>query len=543
MPNKSVSHTTIGRWKKRAVELEDLSQKAAPDAKRVRTSGDPALYSFMKQWLLSELLNRKIVLSYSLIRKVAKVFYFRNDVPIDKQLSITNDWISGILEDCKMSHRVFHGEGDSVTLEKRREGRRDLKKLFRKALVEWQYKPHQIWNFDESGLYHGSVPNKGICKRARAGVKEDKQRFTLGFACSLTGEKRPPMVISNAWKHRCFGGNRSGRDLGYDYYVSRNAWVNKKLFEEYLTRWDNELKRKGDERVLLFIDNFSGHMIDEKRLERLKLEFLPPNLTAFVQPLDAGIIQCFKAIYKRLFLERNIDKIYELNIEADFYKITRKEALELIMQAWNSVTAETIVNCWKKVRWAYRAFDPRAITANEDTAMDYFVDEEDLSEVEANPESQKENTRPDCISNSEAKASEIIVVAPSISQVSEVQKEVGKLQEVLDSAQQKAEQKKLRFEFLNAKEFLELDEILFEMDLPSVEELTERIIEVYKESQVNLAAEEAILLDRLQIDLKILDDLKGLIARYKAKPPKGLAAYLKSVTKEIGRLRAQLAKT
>ena len=56
------------------------------------------------------------------------------------------------------------------------------------------------------------------------------------------------------------------------------------------------------------------------------------------------------------------------------------------------------------------------------------------------------------------------------------------------------------------------------------------------------AVEAAIQLDKLHIDLKTLDDFNELTTRYKTKPPKGIEAYLKSVTKEIGHLRTRVKK-
>jgi hypothetical protein len=41
--------------------------------------------------------------------------------------------------------------------------------------------------------------------------------------------------------------------------------------------------------VLLIIDYFSGHSI-QYQPTNIQIEFFEPNLTSFVQPLDAGII-------------------------------------------------------------------------------------------------------------------------------------------------------------------------------------------------------------------------------------------------------------
>ena len=57
--------------------------------------------------------------------------------------------------------------------------------------------------------------------------------------------------------------------------------------------------------ILLTIDNFSGHLIDYVPTN-IQIELFEPNLTAFVQPLDAGIIPCFKAHYQNNFCQRAI---------------------------------------------------------------------------------------------------------------------------------------------------------------------------------------------------------------------------------------------
>lgn len=78
--------------------------------------------------------------------------------------------------------------------------------------------------------------------------------------------------------------------------------------------------------IILLIDNFSGHYIDYKP-KNIRLEFFAPNMTSFVQPLDAGIIRCFKAYYRRAFC-------------------LRVEVMLMAKEAWASISAQTIENCW-----------------------------------------------------------------------------------------------------------------------------------------------------------------------------------------------------
>lgn len=95
--------------------------------------------------------------------------------------------------------------------------------------------------------------------------------------------------------------------------------------------------------ILLVIDNFSGHKISYKP-SNIQIEFFEPNLTAFVQPLDAGIIRCFKAHYRNNFCQHAL--LLDEAGECEVYKITLKEGMMLAEEAWRAVTPETIRNCW-----------------------------------------------------------------------------------------------------------------------------------------------------------------------------------------------------
>lgn len=67
-------------------------------------------------------------------------------------------------------------------------------------------------------------------------------------------------------------------------------------------------------------------------------------MTSFIQPLDAGIIRCFKAYYRREFCIRAIE-LDEAG-ETDIYKIDLLESMLMADMALKAVTPETIKNCW-----------------------------------------------------------------------------------------------------------------------------------------------------------------------------------------------------
>lgn len=95
----------------------------------------------------------------------------------------------------------------------------------------------------------------------------------------------------------------------------------------------------------MLCDNAPSHKHDSAKYPHVRVEFLAPNLTAWIQPMDAGIIAAFKAHYKRLFtryaLERDDKGI------TNIYKIEQLDAMRLADAAWCAVTPQTIYNCWR----------------------------------------------------------------------------------------------------------------------------------------------------------------------------------------------------
>ena len=95
--------------------------------------------------------------------------------------------------------------------------------------------------------------------------------------------------------------------------------------------------------ILLLMDNFSGHTIAYNPTN-IQLEYFQPNMTPFVQPCDAGIIRCFKALYRKNFNRHALEQ--DAAGEQEIYKINLLEAMTMAKNAWDAVTADTIRHCW-----------------------------------------------------------------------------------------------------------------------------------------------------------------------------------------------------
>jgi hypothetical protein len=99
--------------------------------------------------------------------------------------------------------------------------------------------------------------------------------------------------------------------------------------------------------VVLLIDNFLGHFIQYVP-KNVEIVYFTPNITSHIQPLDAGVIRCYKAHHKRLFCKQALD-LDDAN-KPDIYKINLLKAMRIAEKAWALVSANT----FSKLLEAYR---------------------------------------------------------------------------------------------------------------------------------------------------------------------------------------------
>ncbi|EIW82955.1 DDE-domain-containing protein [Coniophora puteana RWD-64-598 SS2] len=180
-------------------------------------------------------------------------------------------------------------------------------------------------------------PDHGLANKKQSGVKGDKKWLTYAFTANAMGtEKLPPIVIRKAWKPRCFG-EKTGKQLGFDYHNNGMAWMVAEVYGNWLRDWDEKLCCQ-NRRILLLQGNFSGHIVPDD-LQCIRVEKFSPNLTAHVQPMDQGIIMSFKANYRAFFTERSIDHYNSGITPGNIYKINQLEAMRLADQAWHAHVA------------------------------------------------------------------------------------------------------------------------------------------------------------------------------------------------------------
>lgn len=268
---------------------------------------------------------------------------------ISKDLNVENfrcppSWIERFKKRHKIKFSVISGEANSVNM---------------KVVDDWltskwpelrsKYEERDIFNADETGLLFKALPSKTLAFQSDKciGEKTSKERLTVYLCSSMIGEKRPAVIIGKYLKPRCFK-NKNVYEL--NYYANANAWMKSEIFEMELIKWDKELRKNNDRKILLLVDNCTAHKDYNVILTNIRIEYFPSNTTSVLQPMDAGIIKNFKVYYRKHFV---IELIQCIDNNAKF-KPTVFDAIQMIDSAWMKVTSKTIQNCFS---YAFKKID------------------------------------------------------------------------------------------------------------------------------------------------------------------------------------------
>lgn len=300
-----------------------------PAAKRIKCAKHVDLEEALWIWFCNKrALN--VVLTDDILRVKAMDF--------GKELGVTdfaysNGWLHRFKQRHDISSHVLCGESAGVDVNLIQDGRQRAKEAASK------FHPRDVYNMDETGLFFRMTPDRSLTTPAYTkGTKKNKDRITVALCTNSDGtDKLRPLVIGKSEKPRCF--KTFNHKLYVDYAFNKKAWMTGSVFNDWITKVDRKMKRD-KRRILLMMDNAPSHIIP--KLTNITIHFLPPTTTSHLQPLDAGIINSFKAFYRKQQLRHIIDAIDATGS----YTIALSDAIRYTKRAWDQVTATTIANCW-----------------------------------------------------------------------------------------------------------------------------------------------------------------------------------------------------
>ncbi|CAI5480234.1 unnamed protein product [Closterium sp. Yama58-4] len=132
------------------------------------------------------------------------------------------------------------------------------------------------------------------------------------------------------------------------------------LFTHFIEQLNAAMYAEG-RHIVILLDNASSHMLRSEFgwseivcglrttcLSNLRLVFLPPNTTAFTQPLDQGIIATAKARYRQHWL-RAFTALWNADgatSSAARFRPNLRDVLAWLSDAWTGIGPRTIQRCW-----------------------------------------------------------------------------------------------------------------------------------------------------------------------------------------------------
>jgi hypothetical protein len=251
--------------------------------KRSHTSPFADVEEALALWI-EKALECNLTITDSIIQKKATDFAEL----LNKEFKGSSGWLYNFKQRYSIREYVKHGESQSAPIEQLPEMRSTLQNLLK------EYQLEDIFNCDETGLFWKMEPSRGLSTGPISGTKQSKDRVTVLLTCNATGtDKLIPLFIHKYQNPRALKGINKN-SLPVDYYWNSKAWMQMSIWNDYLKRLNKKMSI-ANRKILLLVDNAPTHnLMENLQLTNIKIHHLPPNVTAHLQPCDAGIIHSFK---------------------------------------------------------------------------------------------------------------------------------------------------------------------------------------------------------------------------------------------------------
>lgn len=297
---------------------------------------------------------QNIPLNGSIIKEKAEQIALRLGI----EFQASNGWIDRFKNRYGIVYKCVSGESASVDKEST-----DSWVSLLPTLIS-EYSPKDVFNVDEFGLFFNMLPDRTLTLKGENchGGKLSKERLTVLAGANMDGsEKLPLLVIGKPKKPRCF---KNIKTLPCRYVNNKSAWMTCSIFEEYLHSIDAKMGCK-NRKILLFMDHCPAHPKIVANLRNITLQFLPPNSTSVLQPMDQGIIKVLKQMFRKRLVCRIIQR---MKPGCQPHKLNILDAMHLLAASWDSIAETTIKNCFTKAGFIEEESPPLVPEVSEDAA-------------------------------------------------------------------------------------------------------------------------------------------------------------------------------
>ncbi|XP_043604800.1 jerky protein homolog-like [Bombus pyrosoma] len=202
---------------------------------------------------------------------------------------------------------------------------------FEELLLNEGYSLENVYNADNTGVMWRAVPEETSifhCEKTTTSKKSFKEKVTTFLCVNATGSHRLSILIIAGIEKSRRSKNFNIDDLSTMYRANTRGWM------------DNNAS----------LDHGSG-LVSTKD-EFVKIMYFSFDATSLIQPMDHGIIACFKRMYRKELLKAIIPLPYyhtedELIINHD--KLEFRDCCRIMRDAWLNVNNAILKNAWNKL--------------------------------------------------------------------------------------------------------------------------------------------------------------------------------------------------
>lgn len=323
----------------------------------------------------------------------------------EEEFKASRGWFFRFKKRCGIHSVTMHGEAGSAD-------KKEAEKFsinFQKCIKDEGYCPQQVFNADEMGLFWKRMPSRTFITKEETklpGHKAMKDRLTLMFSSNASGDlKIKPLLVYHSENPRIFKKNNVIKSkLPVHWKSNQKAWVTQVIFNEWILETfapavkkfllEKELPLK----ALLILDNAPSHPKDlEEILQEdypfIKVQYLPPNTTSILQPMDHQVIANFKKLYTRALFNKVFEECEFGGDNMTVRKFWKEKfdvlmAIRLIQKAWEEVSQRTLISAWKMLvpSWTQKeaVVDDTEVVKDIITVaqrLELEVEEEDVEEL------------------------------------------------------------------------------------------------------------------------------------------------------------------
>lgn len=352
-----VGTSTVSDWKKNRKNIEDfcykmISKDSLDNRCKAKKAKNETLDEALFVWFCAER-GRGLPLSGPIIQQ--KALSLNKNLPdSDSNFTASQGW----LDRWKKRHGIHQLTVTGESLSGNSEAADKFKNEFENFVKKENLSAEQIYNADETGLFYRMLPSKTLAMKiddSAKGFKKSKDRLTIMACSNASGNHKFPLLLIGKSKNPRALKNVNRESLPVMYRSQKSAWMDSAIFKDWffncfvpgVTKY---LKDRGlPVKAVLLIDNAPTHPAAESLVKGdITVKYLPPNVTSLIQPMDQGVLETIKRVYRRHMLGQIIEGDGQGVVDI-LKSFNVKTVLYMVSESWEQVGRSTLIKSWKKL--------------------------------------------------------------------------------------------------------------------------------------------------------------------------------------------------